>query len=205
MSISTYAELQSAISNWLHRSDLSSYTADFISIGEARIAREVKAQIQEQRTASTLSTTSAYINLPTDLLEMRVIWLDESPKVKLEFLSPDAFFERFTQTDTSTGKPVAFTIIGDEIRFGPYPDSAYAIELWYFKKLTALSSSTNTLFTSNPDLYLYASLCAAEPFLKNDKRIMVWESLYQKVRDQVNETERTKRFAPGMAIRSVYS
>lgn len=192
--------MQTAITSWLKRADLSSNTADFITIGEARIGREVRAQIQEQRTTSALSTSSAYINLPSDFVEQRALWLQVSPKVKLEYLAPEAFFTRYPDADTATSEPVAYTIIGDEIRFGPAPDSAYTVELWYFKRLTALSSAVNTLFTNNPDLYLYAALCAAEPFMKNDKRIPIWEALYKQILDQVNDTERAKRYPTGLRI-----
>ena len=198
MAISTYNELTTAITNWVKRSDLSPYLADFVSLGEARIAREVRAQIMEQRTTSVVSTSTPYINLPSDYLEHRSLWVSANPKRKLEYLPPEAFFERYT-TD-QTGKPEAFTIIGDEIRFGDSPDSAYTVELWYFKKLAALSSAVNSLFTGNPDLYLYAALAATQPFLKDDKRIEVWEALYKQVRDQVNETERSKRYPTGLRV-----
>lgn len=203
MAISTYAELQSALNNWTKRSDLSSYTADFITIAESRIAREIRSQIQEQRTTAALSTSSAYINLPSDFIEMRSLWLSSTtPKVKLEYLAPEAFFERYPDSDSDSDEPTAYTIIGDEIRFGPAPDSAYTVELWYFKRLTALSSAVNTLFTNNPDLYLYASLCAAEPFMKNDKRIQVWEALYKQIRDEVNALEKSKRYGSGLRIQT---
>lgn len=203
MAINTHATLQTAVSDWLKRADLSSYTADFIVIAEARIAREIRAQIQEQRTTSTLSTSSAYINLPSDFIEMRALWLSSTtPRVKLEYLVPEAFFERYPDADSDTDEPAAYTIIGDELRFGPAPNSAYTIELWYFKRLTALSSAVNTLFTNNQDLYLYAALCAAEPFMKNDKRIQVWETLYKQIRDQVNDMERAKRYGSGLRIQT---
>lgn len=198
MSLATYADLKTSLTNWLKRSDLSSYLDDFISIGEARVAREVRAQIQEQRTTASLSTTTPYINLPTDYIEHRALWISAEPKVKLEYLAPEAFFMRY---DTSaTAKPRAFTVIGDEVRFGPSPDSAYTVELWYWKKLTALSSAVHTLFTNNPDLYLYAALCAATPFLKDDKRIQVWETYFTEVKNQVNETERAKRYPTGLRV-----
>lgn len=200
MAISTYAELQTAVTNWLHRSDLSSYVADFISLGEARIGREVRAQIQEQRTTASLSASSAYINLPSDYIEERAIWLQTSPKKKIEYLAPEAFFERYPDSDACVGQPVAYTIIGDEVRFAPFPDSAYTVELWYLKKLTALSSAVNTLFTNNPDLYLYASLLASAPFLKDDKRIGVWESIFEQTKASVNAVENRKRYPTGMAI-----
>lgn len=198
MSLSTYADLKTSLTNWLKRSDLTSYLDDFISIGEARIAREIRAQIQEQRTTTTLLTSTPYINLPTDYMEHRVLWISDNPKVKLEYLAPEAFFERYNTS--TTGKPRAFTIIGDEVRFGPSPDSAYTVELWYWKKLTSLSSAVHSLFTNNPDLYLYAALCAATPFLKDDKRIQVWETYFGEVRDMVNATERAKRYPTGMRV-----
>lgn len=199
MSIQTYAELGTAVSNWLHRADLSAFAADFITIGEARINREVRAQIQEQRTTAPTSASSAYINLPSDYIEHRSLWLSTgTERQRLEYLAPEAFFERYNAA--TTGRPIAFTVIGDELRFGPEPDSAYTVELWYWKRLPALSTAVHTLFTSNPDLYLYAALCAAEPFLKNDKRIQVWETLYAAIRDQVNDTERRKRYPTGMRI-----
>ena len=198
MAISNYSELQTAITNWVKRSDLSSHLADFITLGEARIAREIKAQVMEQRTTASLSTSSSYVNLPSDFLEHRSLWISANPKKKLEYLSPEAFFERYT-TD-QTGKPEAFTIIGDEVRFGPSPDSDYTVELWYFKKPAALSSALNSLFTNNPDLYLYAALTATQPFLKDDKRIEVWEALYKQIRDQVNISEERKRYPTGMRV-----
>lgn len=199
MSISTYAELKTAVSNWLHRADLSAYLDDFVTIAESRIAREVRAQIQEQRTTAAASTSSPYINLPSDFIEHRALWVSANPISKLEYLAPEAFFERYPITSI-TGKPVAYTVIGDEVRLGPSPDSAYTLELWYWKRLTALSSAVNTLFTNNPDLYLYASLCAALPFLKDDKRVPIWELQFTTTRDHVNNAEKAKCYPTGLRI-----
>ena len=197
MALATYSDLQSAISSWLDRSDLAARIPDFISIGEARIAREVRSRLQEQRVTTTADD---YVNVPADFLEMRSVWLTTNGRViPLQYVAPDALFTMYPSDDT--GIPKYFTIFGDEIRFGPLPDSAYQIQLWYFKKLEALSDETNSLFTRNPDLYLYAALCAAVPFLKNDNRIQVWESLYQQVKNQVNESERKGRESTAMQMR----
>ena len=183
--ISTYNELKSAIGAWLHRDNLAPYIEDFITVGESRIGREVRSRLQQQRSTATAST---YINLPTDFLQMRALWLTNAGVLtKLQYVTPDALFSLYPSTDT--GIPLHFTIIGDEVRFGPIPSSGFTVELWYFKKLAALSSAVNSLFTSNPDLYLYAALCAATPFLKNDARIPVWEMQYGMVRDQLNRSE----------------
>jgi hypothetical protein len=98
--------------------------------------------------------------------------------------------------------PNFYTIFGDEVRFGPLPDSAYTVELWYYKKLAALSGAVNSLFTSNPDLYLYGTLAAATPFLKNDARVGLWEAQYASVRDQLNRSEEAGIRSSDMQMRS---
>lgn len=196
MSLSTYNDLKSAVQSWLHRADLAPYTDDFITVGEARIGREVRSRVQQQRSTST---AASYINLPTDFLELRSLWITNSGLItQLQYLSPDALLGMYRTTDA--GIPVHYTIIGDEVRFGPLPSSGYTVELWYFKKLAALSSAVNALFTSNPDLYLYAALCAATPFLNNDARIPTWELQYAMVRDQLNSSEKSGTRAPGMQV-----
>ena len=49
-----------------------------------------------------------------------------------------------------------------------------------FDGVTALSSSntTNFVLTNHPDLYLYASLSEAAPYLGQDERLTVWKNLY---------------------------
>lgn len=194
MSIATYADLQTAVSNWLHRSDLSSYVPDFITLAESRIGREVRSKYQEERLATTAAN---YLTLPSDYLEMRALWVTASPSYSLEYMDPFVFFQKY---DTSeSGDPTIYTIIGDTLRFWPSPNSN-AIELWYYKKLTALSSSVNSLFTNHPDLYLYASLAAATPFLKDDKRVALWEGEYKSVRDSVNRNERQGRYGNSLRV-----
>lgn len=196
MSISTYAELQTAVTNWLHRSDLSAYVADFITIGEARIGREVKARQMEQRVSST--PTTVYMNLPSDYVSMRALRIESSSIGWLDYETPDKFFSEFPSAISSTS--CKYTIFGDELVFPTVP--AGAVELWYYKKLSALSSEVNTLFTSNPDLYLYAALAASQPFLKDDKRIPVWEGLYGEVREAVNQSHKVGRYPSGLYIKT---
>jgi hypothetical protein len=185
MSLNTYAGLKTAIGTWLHRADLASYTDDFVTIADARIGREIRSRYQQQRSTSTVSS---YLSLPSDFLALRSLWITSGGVItKLQYLTPDALLTMYPTT--STAPPKHFTIIGDEVRFGPLPSESSTAELWYFKKFSALAVETNDLFLANPDLWLYASLCAATPFLKNDSRVMLWESQYTAVRNQVNQTE----------------
>lgn len=195
MTIGTYVELTAAVTNWLHRSDLSSYVADFVTLGEARIGRDVKARQMEQRVSTT--PTTVYASLPADYVSTRAIRIQGSTVGWLDYETPDKFFSDFPSSTSNTS--MKYTIFGDELIFPKVPTGA--IELWYYKRLAALSSAAHTLFTANPDLYLYAALAAAQPFLKDDKRIALWEAQYVQARDSVNNAHIAGRYPAGMTIK----
>ena len=194
MAISTYAELLTACENWLDRSDLDDRIPEFIVLGEARIGREVKAKQMEQRVSTT--PTSVYVNVPSDFVSIRGVRIQGSIGGWLDYISPDAFFTHFPSSTTAVSNK--YTIFGDELIFPKTPTGD--VELWYYKKLTALASATNTLFTVNPDLYLYAALCASAPYLVADKRIQVWEGLYRQAKDSVNLSHEMGRFPAGLKM-----
>ena len=56
MSITTYAELKTAIADFLNRDDLSSVVDTFIDLAEARIQREIRHYKMEE--TDTLSASS---------------------------------------------------------------------------------------------------------------------------------------------------
>ena len=74
MSITTYAELQSAVGDWLNRDDLSPVVTSFISLAEARINRDLRHRQQETRSALTVG--ARYVDLPADWLETIRIQID---------------------------------------------------------------------------------------------------------------------------------
>jgi hypothetical protein len=197
MTISTYAELEDAVENWLHRSGLGDRTAEFIVLGEARIGREVKAREMEQRVSSTPTDTSE--SLPSDFVSMRAIRIKGGTIGWLDYMTPDEFFNTTASSSSSTQKK--YTIFGDEIIFPITPPGD--IELWYYKKLAALSSATNTLFTRNPDLYLYAALSEASLFLSStDKKLAMFEGKYQSIKDSVNTADKQGRYPVGMSVKA---
>lgn len=195
MAITTYAELVDACENWLKRGGLDDRIPEFITLGEARIAREVKARQMEART--TLTVTDETVDLPPDYVSARGVRVQGSEIGWLMYMAPDEFFSQIPSTTSSSRK--VYTIIGSELVFPTTP--AGNIDLYYYKKLAALSSASNTLFTVNPDLYLYAAMAAAQPFLKNIPMMPVWEGLYQATRDSVNGAHKEGRYPSGMAVR----
>lgn len=189
MAITTYAELQTAVAGRLKRSPDADVT-ELISLAEARLSRDIRLQAQEQRSTAATVAGTAYYATPTDYLEARTFKLSTDPLTTLEYVD-NAWIDAHW-AGSQTGKPRVFTVIGQEFRLAPTPDSAYTMELLYWKTLPALSVSntTNWLITNHPDLYLYATLIEAAIDMMDDTALPRWEALYRSRLDMLRESDR---------------
>jgi hypothetical protein len=182
MAITTYAELQTAVSNWLHRADLASIVPDLITLGETRIFREVRVRVMESALNGTIS--SGVMAVPADYLELKSAYIDGTPVSQLQRSTLPQIYAEYPLR-SSTCKPSKIAREGSNFIFGPYPDGNYTVKGIYYAKPTSISSTANALFLANPDLYLFAALSEASAFIKNDARIALWESKYTSVKSDI--------------------
>lgn len=209
MALANYSDLQTAIANWLARdgdTSIISRVPDFIAMAEARIAygsldQQMPSDALRIRAMETLNTTLASVAgtstvaLPTGFLAMRRLQVVASPNDGLEYLTPAQMDAEYNDS-TRTGQPKAYTIEGENFRFGPIPDAIYTFNCLYYQKFTALSSnSTNWLLTNNPGIYLYGSLIEAAPFIGNDERLQVWYRMYVGLINALNASDSSDRHA----------
>jgi len=187
MSITTYAELQTAAANWLKRSDLTSYIPDLIRLGELRIFREVRCRIMESSLSSAIS--SGVVTVPSDYLGLKSAYIDGSPTQKLQRATVSQIYDKYPLR-AAEGKPKMVAREGSSFIFGPYPDSSYTMKGIYYAKPTSIQTSANALFLESPDLYLFAALAEAAPFLKDDARIVIWDGKYASVVKQIEDADR---------------
>ena len=179
MSLSTYTDLQSAVASFLHRADLTSNIPDFISLADSRINADLRHRAMETSQASTMA--SGVIAVPTNYIELKDAYISStSPYVDLDRKSSEWIYENFPQR-TSQDVPAYIAREGSNFTFGPFPDSNYVVTLVYYNRFSALSSSVNSVFTAYPGLWLFASLAEAAPFLKDDKRVQIWEAKYRDI------------------------
>lgn len=179
MSITNYSTLKSAIADFINRSDLTAVIPTFIALAEAQMERPLRVRQMIERATAPVDTQ--YSALPADFLEAKTFKLTSTTPVQpLAFATPEQMDDLDGSTGSAVGRPRNFTIIGNQIRVNPIPDSVYTAELVYFAKLNKLSDSnpTNFLLTSSPDAYLYGSLMQTAPYLKDDERVAVWGTLY---------------------------
>ena len=201
MAISNYSELQTAVANWLDRDDLAARIPEFITLCEARFNRTLRIRAMETLDISvdTVGGTST-VALPTGYVQMRDISLITSPITQLQYLTPEIMNR--LNAGSLTGKPETYTIIANNILFGPTPDAAYDISMLYYKTFDALTDAapTNWVITNAPDVYLYGALLEAEPFLMNDQRVQLWATALTQSITTLQEQDNKDRHS-GSALR----
>lgn len=197
MALDTYANLKTAITNFLDRDDLTPYVDDFIDLAEARHKREIL--IREMIARSDASASGRFLALPTRFVKMKTLRLLTNPVTVLTELN---LHEMNREREEGTGKPSFFTV-HEEIEFDTTPDDTYMAEIIYYASFLPLSDSntTNGLLTRAPDAYLYGALGASAPFLASDERLQVWETLYGIARDGLLLSDRQGRVGTPLASR----
>jgi hypothetical protein len=189
VALTSYSDLQTSVAAWLHRADLTSIIPDLITIAEMRMNSDIVARDME--TTSTLTTVAStkQLAMPTDVTETRRLMITSTdPRRVLNYCPPEKLVEQYPYS--TTGEPEVYTVIGSNFEFGPTPDAAYTLEYVYRQRIPSLATnSTNWLMTKWPHVYLYATLCAAAPYLGQDARVGVWEDAYQKAVQDVNSVD----------------
>jgi hypothetical protein len=94
------------------------------------------------------------------------------------------------------GPPTNYAITAGQIELLPTPDDTYEASIVYYGRIPALSVSntTNWLLTEAPDTYLYGSLVHAAPYLKDDQRLVIWESLFKLSLDTLNSSSEDAKY-----------
>jgi hypothetical protein len=195
MALTNYSDLKTSIANYLGRSDLTSQIPDFITLAEIRLNRDLRIRQMLKTATATMTGGDPTVGLPSDFLEMRDIFVDATPRIAVQFLSPAAFTRDARATDS--GRPVFYTMRGAEFEFAPIPDTNYTLQMIYYAKQTALSDSnpSNAFMANCPDALLYGALGEAEPYLMNDARIPVWAQFYQNAIERLNDSNKESEYS----------
>ena len=170
MPLTTFAELQTSIEDWLSRDDLTTaQVKDFITLFEACANRRLR--VRQMETSTTLTPSSGSASLPSDYLMWRRVTWTGSTRVELEYVHPSVIQAYYPDTPAAT--PRMFTIEGSTLKVRPTDGTG--LEFDYFQKVAVLSdaNTTNWLLTAYPDLYLNGSLVEARMFEVDEERAAV--------------------------------
>ena len=200
MAITTYAELKTATSNWLNRSDLTSRIPEFIALAEASLNRNLRTR--DMLTRATTSTNAQYVALPSDFQEMLNVELTSTdPPRRLLYATSDRSDDYREQNSNKTGIPVHYTIEGQTLQLNPTPDVSYTVQMNYYQDIPALSaqgdSGNNWLLTANPDCYLYSTLMHASPYLMDLQSAQMWGQALERAKAELIMSDDKSRYAGG--------
>lgn len=180
MGITNYTDLKATIASYLARSDLTSTIPDFIRLAEVRMRRDLR--LRQMLKSSVTNTTGGddTVSLPPDFLQLRDLFVVTSPIRGLQYVTPSVFSRNGRVHES--GLPTYYTIIANEFKFAPTPDTDYSLRALYYAAPDYLTDSnpSNVFLAYAPDLLLYGSLIEAEPFLMNDARIQLWAGMYDR-------------------------
>ncbi len=200
MAISNYSELQTAVANWLDRDDLTARIPEFIALAEARFNRILRLRSMEAKYTANTVASQRNLALPAGYIQMRNFQVNTSPLTTLSYVTPE-IYDRLWGGSTG-GTPKFYTILANEVSFGPIPGSVMEVEMLFYKKFDSLSvtTTTNWLITNAPDIYLYGSMLEAEPFIMNDERVPLWATALERAVTDMQEQDNKDRHS-GSALR----
>jgi hypothetical protein len=197
MSIGNYSELQTSIAGWLKRTNLTDRIPDFIALAEAQLNRQLRAR--QMTTVYTRTTDQHIITLPDDYLD--------AEKLELNGETLDYTARWAADSPMRRGDNRAFyTMVGKSVWIMRRVEPNSVFRLYYYQRLTPLSDlePQNWLIEDAPDAYLYGSLLQAEPYLKNDQRVQIWQGLYTSIIEAMNSgTSRARSSGSGLVARAV--
>lgn len=209
----TYASLQTDVQKTLDRDDatLIAMIPRFILYAEMEIATEVATLGFERHLTDTfqIGSTGAIVAKPSTWRE--TISLNVGTGTSYNTRSP--LYERsyeFCRTywpdPTQTGIPKYYADMGyQHWLFVPSPDAARPFEAVVRVRDTPLSDENQVNYTTEylPQLLFWATMMQSAPYLKDDPRLAVWESRYEKAKsaatteDMRRVTDRTTLGIPG--------
>lgn len=196
----TYTELLAEVFGYANRADVEQIVPTWVLFAEAELNRQLRHRKMTARKTATLS--SARLALPADWVAAINIEVSGRVPSRLRYLSPSDLDKARDDAGGGAGLPLYYTLVGDEIEVAPAPSSSVTVEMLYQAKLPALvSNSTNWLLTEHPDLYLFASLAQALPWMEGDPRCQSWVDTAARILGAVNAQDERARFSGGPLVR----
>lgn len=171
-----------------------------ITLAERRIARELKIQGFIRAVTTPLSIGVAVYLKPDRWRDTISMTLDGKPIFSRAY----EYLRSYWPDESQVGTPEFYADYDyQHWLIAPTPDTAKTLEILYYEQPRFLGEDfqTNWLTDYVPDLLLYATLLEAAPFLKNDERVQVWQTMYDRAAQAVTG-EDLKRILDRSANRS---
>ena len=162
-----------------------------ITLGERRIARELKIEGFIRAVNLPLSIgVSTYLKPDRwrDTISMNVAG-------KSIFARSYEYCRNYWRDESETAAPEFYADYDyQNWLIVPTPNAASTMEILYYEQPALLGDDlqSNWLTEYAPDVFLYAALLEATPFLKNDERVPMWTGMYDRAAQALNGEDLSK-------------
>jgi|GEM_PF-2957860 len=203
MSLTTYGGLKASYASWATRSDLDNLD-DFAFWAHQEICRRLRANV-------LLSTADVVVGgdsgtglnllfqselggegatLPEGFLALKRCYLDTSPRITLNVISPEMAAERCAMYST-VEYPDSLALEGGEFHLAPLFSGAATGKMLYYKEPLILvnDGDTNVVLAKYPYLYLYGGLEALYQFLEDDNNADRFGQRFGALLDDINSRD----------------
>lgn len=155
--MTTYTQLVSDVAAWTVRTDLADKIPGFTKLFESRVNRLLRVRKMEASFTGTIASNT--INLPSDFLEFKRLWVDGYEHRQLH---PQTLEVVMMETE---GVPTLYALDGSKVRF----NGTGSITGVYYQSIPSLQTNEyNWLSVAGYECYLFGVLAEAENYLKND-------------------------------------
>jgi len=180
--ISSYSTLLTEVASWLARSDLTAAIPGFVQGFEEDFLMDPEnhAPWMENALSVTLSNNVAAVPTSPQYLGLKIAYF--SGYAPLKRVTLEQLYSRYPRGRGSAGVACFVARNGSNFEFGPENQSGDLLGTYYGKPTLlrnfAADAAAHFLIVNAPQLCLYGSLLQAEPFLKEDERVLLWKSAY---------------------------
>ncbi|MDR5730044.1 MAG: hypothetical protein RB191_21740 [Terriglobia bacterium] len=202
-----YPTLAQAILDFSHRTDIANFQDYMIQFAELKIYRDIFSQnmgngVQwmEAPFTATINATTGFVPVPSGYLAIKALQVSDGSGNLFDLLysDPQWMYTNYPVRQAA-GLPAYIARDGTNFVFGPFPDSAYAIQGTIYTQGTPLTAANPTTWmtTNCPDLLLAACMVEVQPFLRDGNAMQSWSAIYQAKLTGLLDLDKAERFAPG--------
>lgn len=169
-----------------------------INLAERRIARELKIQGFINVVTGTLNAGNSVLPKPDrwrDTISINIGVGATNNQRKFLFIRDYEYLRTYWPNALDTDEPVFYSDYDySHWLIAPTPNADYPFEILYYELPPLLDDAvqSNWITEYAPQLLLYGSLLEATPFLKNDDRIPVWQTMYDRSAAMLNGEDLAK-------------
>lgn len=195
--ITNYATLQTAVADYLARSDLTSFVPNFVQNCENKLYRRLN--LRNEETALSVAISSGLATVPTAFKALKFAYYDGAPIAMLKWVPITELYDEYPVRSQST-IPKLISREGTSFVFGPNAADGTLKGIYYAKPVPLRTTDGNWYVLNAPEVLLYGSLLEATPFIKDDPRLPIWKAAYDDAVGSLMEEEHNAQTSKGPLI-----